>query len=96
MIEIILSLITLLSSCGWVLERKKYLQEVRRSKVEVSREEFDLSAQYVQTFKQEIYEPLQEELHKLRQAMDRVADCMYRDQCPVLDQLHNHEQGPTT
>lgn len=87
MTKIILALITLLSSCGWIVSGRKYRQEVRKSSAEAEQEELNLSVNYVKEFQENIYEPLREEVHKLRTAIEAVGTCPRRDSCPVLDRL---------
>ena len=89
MTKIILAIITLLSSCGWFVSGRKYRQEVRKSRAEAEREELDLSVQYVKEFKENIYDPLQEEVRKLRTAIEAVGTCEHRDDCPVIDKLRD-------
>lgn len=89
MTKIILSLISLLSRCGWVVSGRKYRQEVRKAKAEAEREELDLSVQYINEFKENIYEPLQEEVKKLRTAIEAIGSCEHRDECPVMDRMHD-------
>lgn len=89
MAEIILAFVSLLSSCGWLVSGRKYRQEVRKSRAEAEREELDLSVQYIKEFKDNIYEPLQEEVRKLRTAIEAVGTCQHRDGCPVMDKLRD-------
>lgn len=94
MIQIILALIALLGNCGWFISGRKYRQEVRKSQAEAEHEELNLSVQYVQQFKQNIYEPLQQEVRKLRAAIEAVGACEHRSQCPVLHSLQQHPSPP--
>lgn len=89
MTEIILSLISLLAGCGWLVSGRKYRAEVRKAKAEAEREELDVSVQYIKEFKQNIYEPLQEEVRKLRTAIEAVGTCKHRSDCPVTDKLRD-------
>lgn len=86
MTEIILAVITLVSSSGWVVSRS----QLRRSKAQAEKEELDLSAEYVKSFKNEIYEPLRSELQKLRQSIEKINNCPHRGNCPVAHELYNH------
>lgn len=87
--SIILSFVALFGNCGWLLSHRKYRAEVRKTKAEAEREELDVSVQYVKEFKENIYEPLQEEVKKLRTAIERVGNCEHRSDCPVIDHLHS-------
>lgn len=93
MTEIILALIALLGNCGWFISGRKHRQEVRKAKAEAEKAELDLSVQYIKEFKTNIYDPLHQEVQKLRQAIEAVGTCDHRDDCPVVDQLQSH---PTT
>lgn len=89
MIEIILAIITLLSSCGWFVSGRKHRHEVRKAKAEAEQVEFNLSVQYVQEFKKNISEPLEEEIRQLRNAIKAVGTCEHRADCPVMDELQS-------
>lgn len=88
MIEIILAFISLLSGCGWLVSGRKYRQEVRAAKAEAEQKEFDVSKEYVKEFRENIAQPLQEEVQKLRAAIEAVNGCDHRHECPVVDRLH--------
>ena len=92
--EIILGLFTLISSFGWIIDRKKHRQEVESLRADVKQKELDLSKDYVTEWRTYIAEPLQREVGELRtevaslrDAIQRVGDCPHRAQCPVLDSL---------
>ena len=92
--EIILSLITLLSSCGWFINHRKYRQEVESLKADNRQKDMDLSKMYVDEFRQNIAEPLRQEVRDLRNEVDllrnaiqRINDCPLSSDCPVLDEL---------
>lgn len=84
MIEIILALLALLGNCGWFVSGRKH-------RAEANRENFDLSVQYVNEFKTNVYEPLCQEVKKLRQAIESINTCEHRSNCPVADRLRNHK-----
>lgn len=87
--ELLLAIVALLGNCGWFVSGRKYSQEVRRIRTETQQREFDLGKQYVVEFKQNIYEPLHQELQLLRKAIEAVNSCDYRDNCPVTDRMHD-------
>ena len=93
MIEILLGILALLGNCGWLLSGKKYRQEVRSAKADAQQKEFDLSAQYVKEFKENICAPLKEEVERLRTAIEAVNSCPHSDDCPVIDKLHEPSQS---
>lgn len=99
-LSIVLALITLLSGCGWIVNRRKYKQEVEQLKAENRQKYMDLAKEYVEQFRINIVEPIQKEVRHLRteikqlkDAIEKVNDCPYRDNCPVRKQLHNESHG---
>lgn len=85
--SVILGVLTLLGGCGWVVNRRKY-------KAEVQQNYMDLAKEYVEEFRKNIGEPLQQEVGQLRQevkelkdAVEGINDCAYRAECPVRDKL---------
>ena len=93
LVSIILALLALIGNCGWIVSGRKYKHEVRKAQIEANTEDFQLSKQYVDEFKTNIYEPLAEELQKLRVAIEKISSCPYYGQCPVLHQLHQPEDS---
>lgn len=87
-VSIILALLALLGGCGWFVSGRKYKGEVKQVMAEAERAELDLSAEYVRTFKEQIQKPLEDELHKLRQSIEKINRCKYRRQCPVARRLY--------
>ncbi|MBO7068600.1 MAG: hypothetical protein J6W52_07985 [Bacteroidaceae bacterium] len=95
--NVILGVLTLLGGCGWVVNRRKY-------KAEVQQNYMDLAKEYVEEFRRNIGEPLQEEVGQLRQevkelkdAVEGINDCPYRADCPVRERMrgksHRSEDG---
>ena len=85
---------TLISSFGWLIDRKKHKQEVEALKADNRQKDMNLSKDYVTEWRTYIAEPLQREVNELRNevkelrdAIQRVGDCPHRAQCPVLEQL---------
>ncbi len=98
--EIILGLMTLVSGCGWLIDRKKHRQEVESLRADNRQKDMDLSKDYVSEWRTYIAEPLQREVNELRQevaelryAIQRISDCPHRADCPVLDQLQRQSAG---
>ena len=92
--SIILGLMTLVGGCGWVVNHRKYKQEVKHLEGENRQLYMDLAKEYVEEFRKNIGEPLQQEVGELRKevkelkdAVEGVNDCPYRDECPVRDKL---------
>ena len=57
----------------------------------------DLAKEYVEEFRRNIGEPLQQEVGELRKevkelkdAVEGINDCPYRAECPVRDRMQQH------
>lgn len=94
--EILLGLMTLLGSCGWFVAGKKYKQEVEGMKTDNQMKKLDLSSEFAAKFKDLIVGPLEEEVGKLRtevkdlkDAIEGVYDCPFRDDCPVRERMRD-------
>ena len=81
--EIILGAMTLISTGGWIVNRRKY--------------KLDLSTEFAVKFRELIVDPLEAEVEKLRtevkelkDAIEGIYDCAYRDDCPVRKRLQQH------
>lgn len=98
--SIILGVLTLLGGCGWVIDRKKHRQEIEALKADIRQKNLDLSTEFVEKFRSLISDPLEEqvdklrnEVNQLRDAIEGVYDCPYRDGCPVRDKLRKQQEG---
>lgn len=85
--SIVLGFLTLAGGCGWAIDRRKY-------KAEVQQKYMDLAKEYVEEFRKNIGEPLQQEVGELRKevkelkdAVEGINDCPYRAECPVRDRM---------
>ena len=94
--NIILSIITLLGGCGWLIDRRKHQQEIESLKADNRQKDMDLSKMYVDEFRQNIAEPLRLEVRDLRNEVDllrhaiqRISDCPHAAGCPVLNELQD-------
>ena len=83
--EIILGAMTLLGCCGWFVNRRRY--------------KLDVSTEFVSKFRELRVKPLEAEVDKLRtevkelrDAIEGIYDCPYRDGCPVRDRMRKHEK----
>ncbi len=92
--SIVLSLITLLGGCGWILDRKKHRQEVEGLKADNRQKDMELGKDYVTEWRTYIAEPLQrevgelwQEVAELRNAIQCIDACSHRDSCPVIGEL---------
>ena len=98
--SIVLGILTLVGGCGWIVDRRKHKQEVEGLKADNRQKDMELSKQYVTEFRTFIVEPLQKEVSELRQevkalkdAVEGVNDCPYRDECPVRDKLRKQSES---
>lgn len=98
--SIILGVLTLLGGSGWVIDRKKHRQEIEALKADIRQKNLDLSTEFVEKFRSLISDPLEEqvdklrnEVNQLRDAIEGVYDCPYRDECPVRDKLRKQQEG---
>ena len=96
--EIILGLMTLVSGCGWLIDRKKYRQEVRSLQADNRMKDMDLGVVFAEKFRGLIAEPLENEVKdlrteicQLRDAIQQINVCPHRSQCPVVGRLREHE-----
>lgn len=97
--SIILGFFTLLSSCGWFVNYRRYKHEANGMKKENKIKDMNLSKMYVDEFNKNIAEPLRQEVRELRSKVDQLRDaiqridrCPHRAQCPVLDGLQRESQ----
>ena len=97
--EVILGVMTLLSTCGWFVAGRKYRQEVEGLKADNRQKDMDLSKMYVDEFRNNIAEPLQREVgelrievNQLRYALQKIGDCPHSASCPVYDELQRQSQ----
>ena len=98
--SIILGLMTLVGGCGWVVNHRKYKQEVKHLEAENRQMYMDLAKEYVEEFRRNIGEPLQQEVGELRKevkelkdAVEGINDCPYRAECPVRDRMQRAARG---
>ena len=92
--NVILGLLTLLSGCGWLMDRRRHRQEVRCLEADNRQKEMNLSRDYVTEFRTFIAVPLQREVSELRAevaelryAIQAIDVCAHRDRCPVVDRM---------
>ena len=92
--SVVLGLMTLLGGCGWVIDRKKHRQEIESLRADVKQKELDLSTDFVQKFRTLISDPLEGEVEKLRtevkelrDAIQGIYECPFRDECPVRQRM---------
>ena len=98
--SVILAMISLVSGCGWVVNHRKYKQEVKNLAADSRLKDMELARLYVQQFEETIGKPLrkqvgdlQNEIAQLRYAIQRIDYCAHRDDCPVLDGLRKRQKG---
>lgn len=98
--NVILAVLTLIGGCGWIVNRRKYRQEVRSLQADNRQKDMDLSKDYVTEWRTYIAEPLQREVNELRQevaelryAIQQIDRCPHRDACPVIDRMQRPAAG---
>jgi hypothetical protein len=98
--EIMLGLMTLLSSCAWFVSGRRYKQEIEGLKADNRQKDMDLSKDYVTEWRTYIADPLQREVGELRQevaelrhAIQRIDACAHRDNCPIIGELQRSANG---
>ena len=98
--NVILAVLTLIGGCGWIVNRRKYRQEVRSLQADNRQKDMDLSKDYVTEWRTYIAEPLQREVNGLRQevaelryAIQQIDRCPHRDACPVIDRMQRPAAG---
>ena len=98
--NVILAVLTLIGGCGWIVNRRKYRQEVRSLQADNRQKDMDLSKDYVTEWRTYIAEPLQREVNGLRQevaelryAIQQIDRCPHRDACPVIDRMPRPAAG---
>ena len=98
--NVILAVLTLIGGCGWIVNRRKYRQEVRSLQADNRQKDMDLSKDYVTEWRTYIAEPLQREVNglrrevaELRYAIQQIDRCPHRDACPVIDRMQRPAAG---
>ena len=98
--NVILAVLSLIGGCGWIVNRRKYRQEVRSLQADNRQKDMDLSKDYVTEWRTYIAEPLQREVNELRQevaelryAIQQIDRCPHRDACPVIDRMQRPAAG---
>lgn len=98
--NIILAVLTLIGGCGWIVNRRKYRQEVRSLQADNRQKDMDLSKDYVTEWRTYIAAPLQREVNELRlevaelrYAIQQIDRCPHRDACPVIDRMQRPAAG---
>ena len=98
--NVILAVLSLIGGCGWIVNRRKYRQEVRSLQADNRQKDMDLSKDYVTEWRTYIAEPLQREVNGLRQevaelryAIQQIDRCPHRDACPVIDRMQRPAAG---
>lgn len=93
-VSVVLALISMVSGWGWLTNSRKYRQEVKSLEAENRQKYMDLAKEYVEEFRKNIAEPLQQEVRELRNevkllrdAVQEINDCPFNGDCPVRTKL---------
>ena len=62
----VMGLLTLVAGGGWLFDKKRHRQEVESIKADNKKKDMELSKMYVDEFKENIAEPLRQEIEQLR------------------------------
>lgn len=92
--SILLGLLTFLNGFGWFFDRRRHKEEIQGMKRENQLKEMELAKKYVDEYDRTIAErlrndvkDLRKELNQLKDVLQRVQECRYRAECPMLDGL---------
>ena len=92
-------LLTLLGGCAWFVEGRKHKPTANGLKADNRLKDMELARLYVEQFQRDIAEPLRHEVRelrnevmKLKNAMEGVNDCTYRDGCPVRERMRQQSE----
>ena len=98
--SVILGMLTMLSSFGWLFDRRRHKHEMEGLRADNRQKEMNLGKDYVTEWRTYIAEPLEREVgelrmevKKLRDAIQRIDRCPHRDNCPVLDWVRGDEES---
>lgn len=93
-ISIIQTIITLISGCGWLIDRMKHRQEIESLKTDNCQKDKNFDKESMVEWCTFITEPLQQEVGKLCTEVKQLCNsiqcidnCPHRDNCPVYDEL---------
>ena len=97
-LNILLSVLTLVAGGGWLFDRHRHKQEIESLKADNRQKDMNLSKMYVEEFKKNIAEPLRQEVRELRteithlrNAIQKINDCPHSDACPVYSELQKQQ-----
>ena len=88
---IVAAVVTMVSGwVNWWLDRKKHKQEIESLKADNRMKDMELAQKFVDEFIKNIVRPLEarvdeltNEVNRLKDAIEKVNECPYRDNCPV-------------
>lgn len=72
--SIILAVITLLGGCGWVIDRKKYRQEIESLKADIRQKDMELAEKFVVDWEAHVAGPLKNDVRELRDKVDKLTE----------------------
>jgi len=99
---IVAAVVTMVSGwVNWWLDRKKHKQEIESLKADNRMKDMELAQKFVDEFIKNIVRPLEarvdeltNEVNRLKDAIEKVNECPYRDNCPVrLKRVRKHEEN---
>ena len=91
---IILAIIPVVGGFGWLFDHKRNQATIEGLQKDNEQKDMQLAKTYVDEFRENVAKPLQTEVKGLRRnikqltnAVEKVNDCEYRNQCPVRVEL---------
>lgn len=98
--SVVLAIISLIASTGWIINRKQRKQEVESMRVDVRQKYLTSDMDLVKSFRDLISRPieievmkLRKEVNQLRDAIQGIYDCAYRGDCPVRERLREQQES---
>lgn len=96
--SVVLAIISLVASTGWIINRKQRKQEVEGLKVDVRQKYLTCDTDLVKSFRDLVSKPieievvnLRKEVNQLRYAIQGIYDCRYSRDCPVGERMREQQ-----
>ena len=97
--SVVLAIISMIATTGWIINRHQRKQEVEGLKVDVRQKYLTCDTDLVKTFRDLISRPieievlnLRKEVNRLRDAIQGIYDCPYSHDCPVRERMRKQQE----
>ena len=97
--SVVLAIISLIATTGWIINRKQRKQEGEGMKVDVRQKYLTCDTDLVRSFRDLVSKPieievikLRKEVNQLRDAIQGIYDCPYSRDCPVRERLRQQQE----